>query len=52
VRRYELKIEILDHAYVDSLIVALARQGYAPYIHIDENVICVTVSEEELKELL
>jgi len=30
-KRYELKIDILDVSYIDPLIVCLARQGYAPY---------------------
>ena len=30
--KYELKIEIKNEAYVDSILVGLARQGYAPYI--------------------
>lgn len=50
-KSYELKIEILNKDYADSLIIALARQGYAPYINEEENVICITITEEELTEV-
>ena len=48
--RYELTIEITDKNYIDNLIVALARQGYAPYLSYDGNV-CVTVDSNDLIEL-
>jgi len=48
--RYELKIGILDKTYVDTLIVALARQGYAPYIS-DDNYVCIEISEDELTKI-
>ncbi len=41
--RYEVKIDILDARYINSLVVALARQGYAPYYNADEGdkgVVC------------
>ena len=48
-KKYELSIKILDEKYVDSLVIALARQGYAPYIG-DESV-CFEVTSDELVEL-
>lgn len=50
-KRFEIKIEILNKDYSDSLIVALARQGYAPYINEEDNIICFTISEDELTEI-
>ena len=50
-KRFEVKIEILNKDYVDSLIVALARQGYAPYLNEEDNMVCFTISEEELQEI-
>lgn len=49
-KRYELKIEVLNKDYVDSLIVSLARQGYAPYIGYDDNIY-IEVDSEQLQEL-
>ena len=49
VKRYELSLEILDKNYVDSLVIALARQGYAPYI--SEEAVCFEVTSDELVEL-
>lgn len=48
--RYEFKIQILNKDYIDSLVIALARQGYAPYITEDENV-CIEITKDELQEL-
>ena len=50
-KRYELSMIIDDSKYVDRLIIALARQGYAPYISYDKDCVCIEVSEEELSEL-
>ena len=50
-KKYEVKIDILNKDYVDSLIVALARQGYAPYINESDNVACFTITNEELQEV-
>lgn len=47
---YEFKIHILDENYTDSLVIALARQGYAPYIT-DEKNVCIEVSEDELEKI-
>ncbi|MFH0805996.1 MAG: hypothetical protein V1901_03925 [Patescibacteria group bacterium] len=47
---YEFKIKILNKDYINILIVALARQGYAPYIT-EENDVCITINEEELEEI-
>ena len=48
--RYEFTIEILDKKYIDTLIVALARQGYSPYITEDTNI-CIEISDDELTKL-
>ena len=48
-KRYELRIEILDEKYVDSLVIAIARQGYAPYIGDDS--VCFEVTDEELTKI-
>lgn len=50
-KRYEIKIEILNKDYVDNLIVALVRQGYDVYLNEEENVICFTIMEEDIKEV-
>ena len=50
-KRYEFSIVIDDNKYVDSLIVALARQGYAPYISYDKDCVCIEVAEEDLSEI-
>ena len=50
-KRYEIKIEILNKDYVDNLIVALVRQGYDVYLNEDENVVCYTIMEEDLIEI-
>ena len=49
--KYEISIHILDKHYIDSLIVALARQGYAPYYNEDEGCVCFTGTEEEVREI-
>lgn len=52
-KKYEVAISILDESYVDSLIVALARQGYAPYYNAEDKpaVVCFSASEDEVHEL-
>ena len=50
-KRYELKIEILNKEYVNNLIIALVRQGYSVYLNEEGNVVCFTITEEELTEL-
>jgi len=50
-KRYELKIDIINKDYVDKTIVALVRQGFDVYINEDENVICCTVTEDILEEI-
>jgi len=48
--KYEFRIETLDDKYVDSMVVCLARQGYAPFIT-DDGDVCITIRGDELKEL-
>ena len=43
-------MHIIDNNYVDSLVVALARQGYAPYIQ-DEDTVCIEICDGELIQL-
>lgn len=50
-QRYELSINILNRDYVDNLVISLARQGYAPYISIDGDKICIEIDGDELIEL-
>lgn len=50
-KRYELKIEILNKNYIDQLIVSLVRQGYDVYLNEDDNIVCFTISEESLTEI-
>lgn len=49
-QRYELNVKILNQNYVDSLVIALARQGYAPYISMDKDV-CFEVTSDDLNAL-
>jgi len=49
--RYEMKINVVDPKYVDTLIVALARQGYAPYYNDEAEVVCFEICDYELTEL-
>ena len=44
---YELSMEILDPAYLDRLVVSLARQGYAPYIS-EDGKLYITVYATDL----
>lgn len=36
-KKFKLKMQILDRAYLDSLITALVHQGYAVYYHSDDS---------------
>jgi len=49
-KRYELSIEILDKNYVDNLIIALVRQGYAVYIG-DDDKVYFEIGEKDLREI-
>ena len=49
--RYEIAINITDPDYIDSLITAIVRQGYAVYFNPDEKVVCFTATEDEVTEL-
>ena len=50
-KQYEFKIEIIDEKYVNTLIVALARQGFAPYISIDNDAVCITIDDSMMVEV-
>jgi hypothetical protein len=45
---YEISIEIRDQRYVDSLVVALVRQGYDVYLSYDDVSVCFKISKEEV----
>ena len=49
--RYEIRINILNKDYVDSLIVALARRGYDVYLNEEVGVVCFTLDEEEMTKI-
>ena len=49
--KYEISINILDNDYIDSLIVALVRQGYDVYYNAEENVVCYVTYDEEVQEV-
>ena len=48
-KRFEIRIKILNKDYIDSLIVSLARQGYDVYLNEEEELVCFTTSEEEIQ---
>ena len=48
---YEISIKILDKNYVDSLIVALVRQGYEVYLSIDGDAVCYGATDEDVREV-
>lgn len=50
-KRYEFKIEIIDEKYVDTLIVALARQGFNVYLSIDTDAVCITIDDSMMVEV-
>ena len=50
-KRYEIRISILNKDYVDNLIVSLVRQGYDVYLNEDDNLVCFITSEEEIQEI-
>ncbi len=50
-KRYEISINIVDSDYIDSLIIALVRQGYDVYYNPDDNVVCYTTEEGEIQEI-
>lgn len=49
--RCEIAIKILDPDYINSLIISLVRQGYDVYYNSDENIVCFTISGEEITEI-
>jgi hypothetical protein len=48
---YEISIKIIDKKYVDSLIVALVRQGYEVYLSHDFDCICYGATDEDVREV-
>lgn len=49
--RYEVTIDIINKDYVDTLIVALARQGFSPYVNEEDNIVGFSVNEENLTKI-
>ena len=47
---YDLKIEIIDKLYLDSLIVALVRQGYDVYIG-DDKTLHINIYDSDLTKI-
>ena len=47
---YEIKILIENEKYVDSLIVALVRQGYDVYLDYDKEHVCFTAPDYEVQK--
>ena len=50
-KRYEVSIVIKDAKYIDRLVIALARQGYAPYISEENKCVCFEITSDELTEM-
>jgi hypothetical protein len=48
---YEISIKIIDKKYVDQLIVALVRQGYSVYLSFNNESVCYSATDEEVKEV-
>ena len=48
---YEINIKIIDKNYVDSLIIALVRQGYEVYLSQDFDCICYGATDEDVREV-
>jgi len=53
-KRYELRIEIMDSHYIDALITALVRQGYNVYYNPDngnKGTVYTTIMDDVLDEV-
>jgi hypothetical protein len=48
---YEISLHINNRKYVDSLLVALARQGYEVYLNDEEEVVCFKTYDDEVKKI-
>ena len=48
-KTYEWRIEILNKDYVDSLLLAFVKHGFTTYLNIDDNLICVILSQGNIK---
>ena len=48
---YEIALHINNKKYVDSLLVALARQGYEVYLNEEEEVVCFKTYDDEVKKI-
>ena len=48
---YEICLHINNRKYVDSLLVALARQGYEVYLNDEEEVVCFKTYDDEVKKI-
>jgi len=52
-KEYEVALKISDEKYVDSLIIALVRQGYEVYYNSEEGkgLVCFKTYDEEVTEI-
>lgn len=53
-KRYEVAIKVLDPAYVDQLLVGLARQGLEVYLVVEDitNIrLCFGTTDDEVTEI-
>lgn len=51
VKEYEIGLEIDDEKYLDSLAIALIRQGYEVYYNKDSRNLCFKTYDEEVREI-
>jgi len=49
-KRYELAIKCIARDYIDTLVVALVRQGFEAYLSDDEKVY-IQIGSEDIREL-
>ena len=45
--RCEIKIDVLDETYIDTLIVSLVRQGYSVYYRKEDRCVCFTCDYDD-----
>ena len=50
--RVEVAIHIDDTKYVDRLVTALVRQGYAVYYNEEDKLVCFTTGSEDITKIL
>lgn len=50
--RVEVAIQIQDKKYIDRLITALVRQGYAVYYNEEDKLVCFTTGNGDITKIL